>query len=217
MTCASKIPLLAASLWACCLLASFPVLAAEPGTAPVLQAGHGFLMVRIIGANNEQNPRFEFTNQGSADVVKVNTTLCKRAGPKARICVLEAKPGRYFWSKYESGHRVRMEDSRYQDPPIIREKPGSASDTFEIVAGVINYIGDWHMVMSAGNIDLTDMAPLAVQRRWSVDIKSSPQTLQRLFTDFPEYTSKYHIFLSMMGKKALSLQEFLELVEKQSK
>jgi len=216
VVCVLKRSPLTAMLLACCLLISFRALAEEPEAGPVLQAEHGYLFVRIVGANNERNPRYEFTNQGSGHVVKINTTSCRQAGPKARICVAEAKPGRYFWSKYESGHRLRMENSKFQDPPIIRDKPGSASDTFEIVPGVINYVGDWRMNMSAGNLESSDTAPMAVQRRWSIDIKSNPETLQRLFADFPEYTSSYHISLSMMGKKAVSLQEFLEVVEKQS-
>jgi len=57
------------------------------------------------------------------------------------------------------------------------------------------------MNMSAGDIPSSDLPPLSAQR---------------LFTDFPEYTSRYHISLSMIGKKALSLQEYLKLVDKQS-
>ncbi len=103
-----------------------------------------------------------------------------------------------------------MEQTLNQDPPIIREVPGSASDTFEIVPGVINYIGDWEMRISAGDVRSS------VTRRWSVDIRQNTKTLGRLFEEFPDYANRYEIYLSMMGKEAISLREFLSIVQEHS-
>lgn len=112
--------------------------------------------------------------------------------------------GRYFWSKYESEYRIGLEHSTLQDPAIRREAPSSASDTFEIIAGTINYIGDWEMRIRTEDF--------TAHRRWSVEISQNKKTLERLFEHFPEYANQYEIYLSMMGKKAVSLQEFLRIV-----
>jgi len=36
------------------------------------------------------------------------------------------------------------------------------------------------------------------------------------FEEFPGYANRYEIYLSMMGKKAISLREFLSIVEEHS-
>jgi hypothetical protein len=133
------------------------------------------------------------------------------------MCIVISPPGRYFWSKYEAEYRIRMEKSTIQDPPITRERPSTASDTFEIISGVINYIGDWEMRITAGDYFEADDIKSAVTRRWSVDIRQNKKTLGRLFEEFPGYANRYEIYLSMMGKKAISLREFLSIVEEHSK
>jgi hypothetical protein len=114
-----------------------------------------------------------------------------------------------------------MERSQTQDPAIIRDEPSSAGDTFEIVAGSINYVGDWEMNISSGNVEQRSLSsgPSGVTqvRRWSVDTRQNTDTLQRLFEIFPGHTERYGIHLSMMGKQAISLQEFLKLVEQNSR
>ncbi len=119
-----------------------------------------------------------------------------------------------------SGHGylfVRLERSRIQDPAIIRDEPGSASDTFEIIAGAINYVGDWEMNIRSGNVEQRSLtgapADVTMVRRWSVDTRQNSETLQKLFEVFPDYANRFGIYLSMMGKKAISLKEFLKIVE----
>ena len=87
-------------------------------------------------------------------------------------------------------------------------------DTFEIVSGAINYVGDWEMRITfifTGHAD----SP-TYNNTWSVDIQQNTKSLERLFDLFPEYTARYPISLSMMGKEAISLQDFLKLVETNS-
>ena len=198
---------------------SSPGLTEAPRNEILHQSHHGYLLIRIVGAGGEKEARFEFTNQDTGYVVKVRTDSCKSAGPNARMCIAVSPPGRYSWSKYESEYRFRFEHSTIQDPAIRREAPGSASDTFEIVSGVINYVGDWEMRITSGDVSQRSagqLAGLSMSRRWSVDISQNTKTLERLFERFPEYTDRYEIYLSMMGKKAISLQEFLEIVQKHS-
>jgi len=200
----------------CGLLISSPGLAEEPVYGALLQAGHGYLLIRVTGADGERVERFEFTNQDTGYVVTMRTNVCKPAGPRARMCIVISPPGRYFWSKYEVEYRIRMEKSKIQDPPITREGPSTASDTFEIVSGVINYIGDWEMRITAGDYYKAEDINSTVTRRWSIDIRQNTKTLGRLFEEFPGYTNRYEIYLSMMGKKAISLREFLDIVQEHS-
>ena len=195
-----------AGLLLCGLFVSLPAVAEELYQAAPIRPSHGYLLIRIAGANGERIERFEFTNQETGYVVTMRTDVCKPAGPRARMCIVISPPGRYFWSKYEVEYRIGMEPSLNQDPPIIREAPGSTSDTFEIAPGVINYIGDWEMRISAGDVRSSGT------RRWSVDIRQNTKTLGRLFEEFPDYSNRYEIYLSMMGKEAISLREFLSIV-----
>ena len=109
-----------------------------------------------------------------------------------------------------------------QDPAITRKEPSSASDTFEIVPDAINYVGDWEPHIKAGDIglksgvDINSGAAVLVDRRWSLKTKQNPKTLSRILELFPEYASRYEIYLSMMGKKAISLQDFMKIMQERS-
>jgi hypothetical protein len=199
-----------AGLLLCGLFVSLPAVAEELNQVAPIQPSHGYLLIRIAGASGERIERFEFTNQETGYVVTMRTDVCKPAGPRARMCIVISPPGRYFWSKYEVEYRIGMEPSLNQDPPIIREAPGSTSDTFEIAPGVINYIGDWEMRISAGDVRNS------VTRRWSVDIRQNTKTLGRLLEEFPDYSNRYDIYLSMMVREAISLREFLSIVQEHS-
>jgi hypothetical protein len=122
------------------------------------------------------------------------------------MCLEGVPRGRYFWSKYASEHRVGLEFSRNQDPVIEQKQPSSASDTFQIVAGVINYAGDWDISITSEGLS----------RRYSVDIEQNIKTLQRLFERYPDYANTYEIYLSMMGREAISFVEFQKIIEQQS-
>jgi hypothetical protein len=173
-----------AGLLLCGLFVSPPGVAEELHQAAPIRPSHGYLLIRIAGASGERIERFEFTNQETGYVVTMRTDVCKPAGPRARMRIVISPPGRYFWSKYEVEYRIGMEQSLNQDPPIIREAPGSASDTFEIAPGVINYIGDWEMRISAGDVRSS------VTRRWSVDIRQDTSLV--LFVDATQLGNACH-------------------------
>ena len=193
-----------------CLFASSifsSAIAAEPTDGIEPLPGFGYLFIRILGSRDERVPRIEFSNLDSEYVAITRSDKCQSAGPNAWACLEMLPPGRYFWSKYQSDHRIGMERSTNQDPVIRREVPSSKSDSFEIVADVVNYVGDW-------NMKLTE---LSESRRWSMDVRQNSQTIGRLYELYPETANRYEIYLSMMGKKAISLQEFLKIMEKNSK
>lgn len=191
-----------------CLSASDLSLAEQSPYEIAGQLDHGYLLIRILASSSEKIARFEFTSYGTGYVVKIRPETCESAGSNARICLVILPSGRYFWSKYESEYRIGLEHSTLQDPAIRREAPSSASDTFEIIAGAINYIGDWEMRIRTEDF--------TAHRRWSVEISQNKKTLERLFEHFPEYANQYEIYLSMMGKKVVSLQEFLRIVAEHS-
>lgn len=195
-----------AVLYLCSAFLSSPIFAAEPMYDLALLKSHGYLLIRFVGSSGERVTRFEITNVDTGEVVRTNPDLCKSAGANAWMCLEGVPRGRYFWSKYASEYRVGLEFSRNQGPVIEQEQPSSASDTFQVVAGVINYAGDW-------DISITSDGPTW---RYSVDIDQDIKTLQRLFERFPDYANTYEIYLSMMGKEAISFVEFRKIVEQQS-
>ena len=86
-----------------------------------------------------------------------------------------------------------------------RSAPGSASDTFEIVPGVVNYVGDWTMRVETSRRG--ELNPI---------VEFNKSTLERYVTQYPEYSNKYEIYLSVMGQEAISLDELAKTTEEQS-
>ena len=210
----TRTPLFLTSLAVFLLAFSHIGLAEEEGNGPVLQDGQGYLLIRIVGAGGEKDALFQFRNNDTDHELEVRSEFCQSAGPNARLCIVSSPPGRYYWSRYESETRFRGERSKTQDRAITRDAPSSEDDTFEIVSGAINYVGDWEMRITfifTGHAD----SP-TYNNTWSVDIQQNTKSLERLFDLFPEYTARYPISLSMMGKEAISLQDFLKLVETNS-
>ena len=196
----------AAILWLCCLFVSSPNLAEESPDETALQPGYGYLLLRIIVTGDQRVAKFEMTNLDTGDVIRTNSDMYRSAGRSAWMCLVTMPGGRYFWSKYEPDYRIGLEQSRNVDRPFGQNAPSSASDTFEIVAGVINYVGDWTIRITQG----------VLSREWSVKVNPNVKTLERLVDRYPEYTDRYGIYLSMMGKKAISLLEFQKIVEEHS-
>jgi hypothetical protein len=99
-----------------------------------------------------------------------------------------------------------VEASRNLDDLFKRSRPSSADDSFEIVPGAVNYVGDWKMhVVSAG------------RRRIDPIIRLETSTLQRYVEAYPELVNKHQVYVSMMGKKAISLDELAKMMNSQSR
>ena len=191
----------AAILWLGCLFVSSPNVAEESPDEMALQPGHGYLLIRVICPAGERIARLEMTNLETGAVITTSSDMYKSAGQRAWMGLIALPEGRYFWSEYEPVYSVGLEQPRF-NPVLKRSGPSSASDTFEIVPGVINYVGDWVMAFSGPGRD-----PI---------IKHNMKTVELLVDRYPEYVKRYEIYLSMMGKTAISLKEFLKLVEEHS-
>ena len=166
-----------------------------------LSPGYGYLLIRLICPDGEQIARLEFTNVDTKEVITTSADMYEPAGQKARMGLIMMPEGRYYWSSYEPTYGVGLERPRFNDR-VSRNGPSSAEDTFEIVPGAINYAGDWVMRF------------LNLKQKPSINLDAS--TIQRAAERFPAHVTRYEVYLSMMGKQAISLADFLKLVEEHS-
>ncbi len=175
-----------------CLFFSGPILADEA----VLPSDHGYMLIRLKLTSREKVGKLSMTNVDTNHVIRIRTQLYEPAGANRWIALVAMPYGRYFWSEYEANYGVGSDAGQSLDPIHRRRSPGSASDTFEIAPGVINYVGDWNMrVVSSRRHQLIPV------------IEFDKSTLELYVTQYPEYANKYEIYLSPMGKKAISLRE----------
>ena len=191
----------AAMLWLGCLFVSSPNVAEESPDEMALQPGYGYLLIRVICPAGERVARLELTNLKTGAVITTRSDMYKSAGQKAWMAMVAIPEGRYFWSEYEPTYYAGLEQPRL-NRRLTRTEVPSSTDTFEIVPGVINYAGDWVMQLTHYKRDPT--------------ISHKMETVERLVDRYPEYIKRYEIYLSMMGKSAISLKEFLKIVKEHS-
>ena len=181
----------AAILWLCCLFVSSPNLAEQSPDEIALSPGYGYLLIRVICPDRERIARFEMTNLDTGDVIKTYSRRDKSAGPNAWMSLVAIPQGHYFLSAYEPRYPYRGErEVLLNIQPFRLKAPSSASGTFEIVPGVVNYVGDWTMRVGVN------------RRKLKIGLNYRLKTLERLVDRYPEYDNRYEIYLSVMGKKA---------------
>ena len=104
--------------------------------------------------------------------------------------------GRYSLSEYVPRFGIAASEQQQLGRRFRWGPPRSASETFEIVPGVVNYVGDWTMRM-----ELSRRAPP------NPEIAFEKATLERYVAQFPGHASRFDLYLSAIGQKALSLGE----------
>ncbi len=189
----------------CCLFVAPPSISEQLSDDPALQSGFGYLLIRMVGTIDERAGIFEMTNLDTEDVSRINSDMCKWSRPTAGLCLVTIPAGSYFWSAYQPEYHFglwHLDSSRWDI-----KSPRTSNDILEIVPGVINYVGDW-------TISTRGIMPTRV--RLSIDAKFNIETLKSVVDLYPEYTNTYEIYLSMGGKKALSLLEYQRIVEENS-
>lgn len=194
--------LLAASLL-CSLLCSLICVADD--------AGDGYLLIRVYEVDNEAIARIDLTHLDTGDIVRIRSNTCHEGSLSSRVCLVPAPAGRYFWSRFELAYKIRGTQSYLDGPGLRRTAPGSSGDSIEIVAGAINYIGDWELN------HVPKQGARFRRKNISVDIQQNHKTLQLFYESFPDEAAQYEIYLSMLGKEAISLRDFLKLLEQQDK
>jgi len=170
-----------------------------------LAPGEGLLLLRVTASERQKISRFSFTQFDTGEMVTIRMPEFHAAGAGAWLALVKAPPGRYFWSEYETALSGAVEASRDLERLHRRKQPGGPDDTFEIVAGVVNYVGDWTM-------RTTD----ASRRRLDPLVHMDKATLERYVADYPALANRYPIYLCMLGKKAISLDELARIIESQS-
>lgn len=181
-----------------CLLFSGANLADETPLPPE----QGYMLIRVSLNHRERVGTLAMTNVDTNQVVRCRTDSFEPAGSNGWMTLVAMPTGRYFWSEYETSSGTGVEAVRNLNPMYKRTSPGSASDTFEIVPGAVNYVGDWTMrVLPSQRAGLDPI------------IEYDKSTLERYLEQYPEHANKYEIYLSVMGKEAISLQELAKLTD----
>ena len=183
-----------------CLLFSGPNLA----DVPVLPSDQGYMLIRINLGQRERVGILAMSNVDTNDVVRIHTKSFQPLGANAWMALVAMPGGKYFLSEYEPIYGSVDERMLNSTPMFRRRATDSASDTYEIVSGVVNYVGDWKM-----NI-LTSSQQYHLNRTVEYD----KTTLERYVVRFPEYSDRYEIYFSIMGKEAISLAELVKTSKK---
>ena len=158
------------------------------------QAEYGYMLIRVILSSRERVEVLAMTNVETREAVRVREASFKQAGLNAWIALVPIPAGRYFLSEYEPKYGISTSENRSMAARQTRSDPGSDSNMFEIVAGVVNYVGDWTMRIDASR-----------RMRFDPTVEFDKATLEMYLTEFPEQASEFEIYLSPLGEKAVSL------------
>jgi len=181
-----------------CLFFSGPIFADEAQ----LPADHGYMLIRLKLTTGERVDLLEMTNVDTDHVVTIRRKSFEQAGLNAWMALVAVPNGRYFWSEYQPMFGMTAAEVQRLPARHRRSAPGSASETLEIVPGAVNYVGDWTMRIDSSR-----------RMQLNPTIEFDKSTLERYLTQYPEYSNRYQIYLSGMGKVAISLDELVKITE----
>ncbi len=184
-----------------CSFYSSPILAQDE----LLPSEHGYLLIRVKLSSRERVRTLAMSNVDTDHVVSMNTDSFEKVGLNSWMALVAIPSGRYFWSEYEPIIGNDAAESQITSRRHRRSAPGSAGDTFEIVPGVVNYIGNWKMRTVSSQRNRLDPV-----------IEYDNATLQEYVSRYPERSIRYETYLSVMGKAAISLAELAKIIEEQS-
>jgi hypothetical protein len=180
--------------YACLLLIATLCGAEESKLQEALPSGHGYMFIRMIPVNQVRVARVEMTNLDTNEVVISELNLAAYSGPRETTNLIPVPEGRYFWSSYTLGYTPNIPDKR--------DSPGSHDQVFEIVQGAVNYVGDW-------SFNKRDQYPYPID----VSVSYSTETLEDLPELYPEKSKDLDVYLSPMGKLAVSVDSFRNTVK----
>jgi hypothetical protein len=168
----------------------------------LLPSDHGYMLIRLNLSPRERVDQFAISNVDTSEVFRIHTRSFEPAGLNAWIAMVALPKGRYFLSEYQPRYGITTSEMQSLPTKHRRSAPDTASDTFEIVPGAVNYVGDWTLRIDASR-----------RARLSTTVEFDKSTLERYVTQYPEHSSKYSIYLSVMGEKAISLDELVKPAE----
>jgi hypothetical protein len=164
-----------------------------------LPSEHGFMLVRVILEPPARVGLLSMTNLDTNSLVTIRSSSFKRVGINAWITLVAMPNGHYYLSEFQSKYGSGGLRMRTSARALTQGAPESASETIEIVSGVVNYVGDWKMRISSL------ASPRAMETSRTIEFGRS--TLEKYFAKYPEYANKYEIYISEVGEKAISLNE----------
>lgn len=165
-----------------------------------LPLDHGYMLIRVKLALRERVVVLEMSDVDRKHVIRIHADSFEPAGMNAWMALVAMPIGRYFWSAYEPIFGTGLEVGQDLNQRHRRSAPGSPGDTFEIVSAAINYVGDWEMRVISSQ-----------QGRLDPVIEFDKSTLERYLEQYPEHANRYEIYLSVMGKEAISLVELAKI------
>ena len=187
------------------LMVSSPALADEVTGEADLPPDHGYMLIHVDVNQRERINVFSFTDVDTKHEVKTRMKSFRSVGVNAWMAIVAVPSGRYFWSEYEAIANSSVEGFRNLGSLFRRSAPSSADDSFEIVSGVVNYVGNWRMHVVSSD-----------RRRIHPIISYETSTIQRFVEEYPELANKHQVYVSMMGKAAISLDELVKIMNSRS-
>lgn len=177
-----------------------------PGTnlaaADVLPPDYGYMLIRVKLSLRERVDQLAMTNVETNEVISIHADQFEQAGLNAWMALMTMPAGRYFLGMYQPSYGTTAAEVQRFPTLHKMDVPDSDSDIFEIVPGVVNYAGDWTL-----RVDMSRRAKLTTV------IEFDKSTLERYVENYPEYANQYSIYLSVMGGKAISLEELANRAE----
>ena len=121
------------------ILAAMPLLGARSGDEVpadiALEEGYGYVLVHLYGQDDRSVKWLEMRNTRSGKARTVVATRRDARGPESWLEVFAVPAGKYYWSRVQLGFR--------NSPSYKFDEPGSANYVFDVLPGVVTYIGDW--------------------------------------------------------------------------
>lgn len=168
----------------------------------LLPPGHGYLLIRLNLTTRERVDLLAMSNADEDGVVSIRGSSFEPAGVNAWMALVPMPAGRYFWSEYQPAFGLTPSEVQRLPARYRRNKPGSEGETIEIIAGAVNYAGDWTMRLDTSH-----------RMQLNPFIEFNKSTLERYVTRYPEYSNRYAIYLSALGQRAKSLGELAKTTE----
>ena len=163
------------------------------------QSNYGYMLIRVNLSSRERVDVLAIMNVETKEDVRVESATFHPAGVNSWMALVPLPEGRYFLSEFVPRYGIGTAENRTLPTIQKRTDPGSESNTFEIVSGVVNYVGDWTMRINASQ-----------NNRFESTVEFDKMTLERYLTEYPEQSSQFEIYLSPMGGNAVSINELAE-------
>ena len=168
-------------------------------------ANYGYVLIQItmeprLRDISSARDHIVFNNFDTDESFTARTQTPYKTKVNTWLSLATAAEGHYYYSRHVfPGEREFI-------PPIARDAV-AADDIFEVKRGVVNYVGDWNLKSDwryTGGI-------------LKADVTYDFAVFENALEHFPEHLRKYGVFISMKGRQAISLNDFLKIVKQQSK